>query len=200
MNLRTASLFVLAAAMAIAQAAPMNFKIGGGSPAQQLATVESNTEFEDFIGRTDKVTGNVSFDPAARTGSGMITVDVASIDTGIDLRDEHMRGEMWLDAAKHKTITFKTTKVTFKSGNVYNVEGDLTMKGVTKRVKTTATVTHRKASAQTQSAGFKGDVVQVKTTLNVKLADYGVMIPTPAKGKVAPTVKITLSVFGQTGA
>jgi polyisoprenoid-binding protein YceI len=200
MNVRNATMLALAAAMAIAQAAPLNFKIGGGSPAQQLATVESNTEFEDFIGRTDKVSGSLRFDPTARTGSGTITVDVASIDTGIDLRDEHMRGEMWLDAAKHKTITFKTTKVSFKSGNTYNVEGDLTMKGVTKRVKTTATVTLRKASAQTQAAGFKGDVVQVKTSLNVKLADFNISIPAPAKGKVAPTVKISLSVFGQTGA
>jgi polyisoprenoid-binding protein YceI len=200
MNLRIASVLSLAAVMAIASAAPMTFKVGAGSAAQQLATVESNTEFEDFIGRTDKVTGSISFDPATRKGSGTITVDAKSISTGIDLRDDHMRSANWMDTEKHPTIKFATTKVTHKSGNTYEVEGNLTMKGVTKKVKTNATVTHRKASAATAAAGFKGDVVQVKTTLNVRLSDYSVTIPAPARGKVAPTVKLNLSVFGQTGA
>jgi polyisoprenoid-binding protein YceI len=177
----------------------VTFKIGAGSQAQQIAQVESVTDFETFTGRTDKVSGSINFDPAKRTGSGKIVIDAASLSTGIDLRDEHMRSEMWLDTAKYKTITFETTKVKFLKGNTYSVAGKLTMHGVTKSITTNVDVKHIKESASTKSAGFKGDVLQVKTKFNIKLSDFGVKIPAPAQKKVANTVTISLTTYGQSG-
>lgn len=197
---RITALSILAVLSASAFAAPVTFKVGAGRQTQQIATVESVTDFETFTGRTDKVTGSMIFDPAKKTGSGKITVDVASIDTGIDLRDEHMRGEMWLNTAKFASIIFETTGVRHISGDLYAVSGKFTMKGVTKTITTRATVKHLKQSEATQKAGFKGDVLQVKTSFNVKLGDFGVKIPAPAQGKVNENVTISVVLYGQSGA
>ncbi len=194
----SAALLLSLSGIAFAQA--KTFKVGAGNATQQLAQVQSDTEFEAFSGRTDKVTGSISFDPTKKTGSATIKVDVASIDTGIALRNEHMRDKGWLDAAGHPEITFTTTKVAHVSGDRYRVTGKFTMKGVTKTITVNATVKHVKESEATKAARFKGDVLQVRTSFNVKLADYGVQIPAQAKGKVAETVQISLTVYGQTGA
>lgn len=179
---------------------PINFSVGSGSRAQQIAQAESVTDLETFTARTDKVTGRLSFDPSKRTGSGRIVIDASSLDTGIDLRDEHLRSPQWMDTGKFKEIVFQTTRVEFVRGTTYRVTGNLTMRGVTKVVTTTADVRHLKESAQTRSAGFKGDVLQVRTSFNVRLSDYGVQIPGPARGKVANSVRISVTVYGQSGA
>jgi hypothetical protein len=56
-----------------------------------------------------------------------------------------------------------------------------------------------KESASTRNAGFKGDVLQVRSQFKLKLSDYKVTIPPQAKGKVAETVTIKLTVYGQSG-
>src|ERR1044072_1078657 len=77
---------------------------------RNVATVEIESKFETFPGRTSNVTGALNFDPATRKGSGKIVIDVATIDTGIALRNEHMRGEGWMNSAKFPTIVFETTR------------------------------------------------------------------------------------------
>ncbi len=188
---------ILAAGISAAQ--PTTFKIGGGSPAMQSFTVDSTADFEDFTGTTNVITGTVVFDPSKRTGSGKLTINVASIKTGIDLRDEHMRSEGWLSTDKFPNATFETTRVQFVSGTNYRVTGNLTLKGVTKVITTNATVRFIKESEQTRAARFKGDLVNVKTEFKIRLSDYNVQIPAQAKGKVGEVVTIKLSVFGTTG-
>ncbi|MFQ3669179.1 MAG: YceI family protein [Fimbriimonadaceae bacterium] len=184
---------------AVVHAAPITFRVGSASPAQQIAQVESNTDFETFTGRTDRVTGTITFDPARRTGSGTIEVDVASIDTGIPLRNEHMRDRSWLDAKQFPTIRFRVTNVRHTGGDRYQVTGDFTMKGVTRRITTMATVRHRPESEATRRAGFRGDVLQVQAAFPVRLADHNVTLPPPAVGKVAETVRVSVTVFAQSG-
>lgn len=190
----------LLAVSSSAFAQTQEFKVGAGNATQQIAQVESFTDFETFTGRTDKVSGSMKFDPVKKTGSGKIIVDVKSIDTGIPLRNDHMLSAGWLDAAKFPTITFETTNVKFVKGDMYRVTGKLTLRGVTKTVTTDARVRYTKESATTKNAGFKGNVLQVRSTFNIKLADYGVKIPAQAKGKVAETVTISVTTYGQTGA
>lgn len=199
--LRVGAVFAVAALLSsFAFAQAKTYRVGAGSPAQQLATVESDTEFETFTGRTEKVTGSLNFDVAKRTGSGRITVDAASIKTGIDLRDEHMRSADWMDTGKFPTITFETTEVRHIRGDQYRVTGRFTMRGVTRTVTATATVRHRPESEATRNAGFRGDVLRVAVNFDIKLADYGVVISARARGKVAETVRLNVVVFGQTGA
>src|SRR4051812_34127806 len=65
------------------------------------------------------------------------TADAASINTEDEKRDGHLKSPDFFDVAKYPTITFKSTsmKPTGKGKTSYNLEGDLTMHGVTKRVK-----------------------------------------------------------------
>ena len=196
-NLLSASVLAILAASAIA--AEKTYKVGGGTPSQQIATVESVTDFETFTGRTHKVSGAIKFDKAARKISGKISIDVASIKTGIDLRDEHMRGAMWMDAAKYKSITFEATKAKHVKGNDWDLTGKFTMHGVTKTITIRATLKERGASKASKAAGFKGDVLQLKTKFKVKLSDYGVKIPGMAAPKVNDTVTISVTTYAQTG-
>ena len=194
--LAIATVSAVAVAPTLAVAQEKTFRIVDGRLAyRNLASVESETEFETFTGKTTSVSGALKFDPKKKSGSGSIAVDVASIDTGIPGRNDHMKGAQWLDAASHPQIKFVTTSVRSLGGDRYQVRGKFTMKGVTKDITTTATLRYRAAGEATKAAGFDGDVAQILTRFNINLSDYGVTIPAPAKGKVANTVSITLSAY-----
>lgn len=64
-----------------------------------------------------------------------LTIDVASIDTEVDMRDDHLRSPDFFHVEKYPTITFESTSIeeTGKE-NHYKLTGDLTMHGVTKTV------------------------------------------------------------------
>ena len=61
------------------------------------------------------------------------SLDVDSIDTNQEMRDGHLKGEEFFDAAKYPTIKFESTSFV-KDGDSYKVTGNLTMKDVTKPV------------------------------------------------------------------
>jgi polyisoprenoid-binding protein YceI len=65
------------------------------------------------------------------------TADAASINTEDEKRDGHLKSPDFFDVAKYPTITFKSTsmKPTAKGKTIYTLEGDLTMHGITKKVK-----------------------------------------------------------------
>lgn len=94
------------------------------------------------------------------------TIEAASIDTADAKRDEHLKGPDFFDTAKYPQITFKSTKIT-KAGAGYNLQGDLTIHGVTKPVTLTATVSDGIANPW-------GNLVRaVKITGKVKRTDFG---------------------------
>src|SRR5205823_1723758 len=63
------------------------------------------------------------------------SLKTASINTGVADRDNHLRTPEFFDAAKYPEITFKSTSIAAtKTKDVYDVTGDLTMRGVTKRI------------------------------------------------------------------
>ena len=83
-----------------------------------------------------KVSGKVNLDDQDVTKSTVdATIDVASIDTGIAKRDDHLRSPDFFDVAKYPTMTFKSKKIPKGSGDGnYKITGDLTLRGVTKEV------------------------------------------------------------------
>ena len=64
------------------------------------------------------------------------TIQAASIDTGTPDRDAHLRSEDFFDVEKYPTITFTSTGIKPSAGTSYEVTGDLTIRGVTKRIET----------------------------------------------------------------
>jgi polyisoprenoid-binding protein YceI len=61
------------------------------------------------------------------------TLDASSIDTGNTMRDDHIRSADFFDAENHPTITFTSTGVRHEDG-AFAIDGDLTIRGVTKPV------------------------------------------------------------------
>lgn len=83
-------------------------------------------------GKFATVEGSLQLDvenPAASRGS--FSVKAASINTGVEQRDGHLRSADFLDTETYPEITFVTTGVAAKGGNDYAVTGDLTIRGVT---------------------------------------------------------------------
>jgi polyisoprenoid-binding protein YceI len=66
-----------------------------------------------------------------------VALDAASIDTGQEARDQHLRSADFLDVESHPTIDFASTRIE-QSGDRYLVHGDLTIRGVTRPVLLTA--------------------------------------------------------------
>jgi polyisoprenoid-binding protein YceI len=126
--------------------------------------------------RFNKNSGKVVFDKVAKTGSVDIVIDTQSVDTGYATFDEHIQGEDFLDTAKHPTATFKSTKVIFEGDKPAKVEGNLTLKGVTKPV--TLTVTSFQAMPHPM---LKKDAIGANAYTVVKRSEFNA-------GKYAPYV------------
>ena len=95
--------------------------------------------------------------------------EVSSINTRNDQRDEHLKSADFFDVANHPKLTFKSTGLKKVSDNAYELEGDLSLKGITKNLKL--------------DVEFNGVVIdpwgQVKAGFEmngiIKRADYGLL-------------------------
>ena len=170
----SAALTLAAAFSAPAFAAPETFTLDANHTYPRFSY--SHLGFSTQQSRFNKTTGKVVLDKAAKTGSVDITIDTKSIDTGSDLFNEHIQAEDFLDTAKYPTATFKSTKVTFDGDKPATIEGDLTLKGVTKKV--TLTVTRFLAMPHPMQ---KKDAIGADAHTVVKRTDFNM-------GKYAPHV------------
>ncbi len=91
------------------------------------------------LSRFNRTTGKVVFDRVAKTGSVDIVIDAQSVDTGYPTFNEHIQGEDFLDTVRHPTATFKSTRVEFNGDKPAKIDGNLTLKGVTRPVTLTVT-------------------------------------------------------------
>jgi len=83
----------------------------------------------------EKFKGTVTIDEKDITKSKVdVTIEMASIDTNIVKRDDHLRSPDFFDVAKFPTMTFVSTKVDKVGADGLKVTGNLTIKGVTRQV------------------------------------------------------------------
>ena len=160
----------------------------------------STTPLEDITGISNDVKGKVSLNVAdIKSMKGSITISVASIKTAIDLRDEHLRSENWLDADQYPEITFVIKNV----GNIKVLEdnrveakvtGDFTVHGVTKEVVADVTITYLDASDQTKQVK-PGDLLGVQAKFNILLSEFNVENMIVGQ-KVADNIEITATLRG----
>jgi polyisoprenoid-binding protein YceI len=164
------------------------------------ATFFSETPLEDINGLTNDIRGSVMFDVGdVSTLSGTISISTASIKTGIDLRDEHLRSANWLDAENYPEITFAIKSVS----NIESVEsnkltakvtGDFTVHGVTKEVTADVTMTYLDESEQTKKRA-PGDLLGVQAMFNIKLSDYNVENMVLGQ-KVSDSIEVGVNIVG----
>ncbi len=80
------------------------------------------------------VTGTIDFDEANPAASRVeVAIPAASIETGVEPRDVHLRSDDFLDAENHPTLNFASTGI-MPSGDRWAITGDLTIRGVTRPV------------------------------------------------------------------
>ena len=168
------TLALSAAVVAPAFAAPVSYGVEANHTFPRFSY--THLGFTTQQSRFDKTTGTVVYDKEGRTGSVNITIETSSVSTGSTLFNQHIQGEDFLDTAKHPTVTFKSTKVNFDGDKPVSIEGDLTMKGVTKRV--TLTVTRFLAAPHPIQ---KKDTIGADAYTIVKRTDFNM-------GKYAPAV------------
>jgi len=72
--------------------------------------------------------------PDFSDASFKLTAKTSSIDTRIEARNNHLKSADFFDAANHPEITFVSTSISPKGNNLYDLAGDLTMRGVTKKI------------------------------------------------------------------
>ena len=95
-----------------------------------------NFGFNNVTGSFKGLQGTVQFDPENLAGSRMdVTVDAKSVNTGINLRDNHLRKEEYFDVKKYPVIRFVSSKITpsSKAGTLF-MFGKLTIKNVSQEI------------------------------------------------------------------
>jgi polyisoprenoid-binding protein YceI len=84
-------------------------------------------------GRFDKFEGTITTAPDPLQSSVTATVDLGSVNTGNDTRDNHIRSEDFFHTEKHPTMTFRSTGIR-PDGENFLLDGDLTLRGITRPV------------------------------------------------------------------
>jgi len=80
------------------------------------------------------VTGTIEFDEEDPTRSSVVaTIPAATVDTGTEMRDKHLRSPDFLDAEQFPAMEFRSTAIE-RAGDGYAITGDLTIRGVTRPV------------------------------------------------------------------
>jgi polyisoprenoid-binding protein YceI len=116
-------------------------------------------------GRFSDIDGVVNLDRSKLENSSVdFVIKTASIDTDNESRDKHLRSADFFDAEKYPTINFKSTKIVAAGNNIYNVTGNLTMRGVTKQI----TIPVELAGFAKDPWGHERAVFELSTTLNRK--------------------------------
>ena len=169
---RLALLTLLASSMAFA--APETYVIDSNHTKPRFSY--SHFGYSTQLSRFDKATGKITIDKETKKGSVDVVIDTQSVNTGYALFNEHIQCEDFLATVQYPTATFKSTKVNFEGDKVTAVDGQLTLKDITKPV--TLKVTSFLCMPHPIS---KKDACGANATTQVKRSDFNM-------GKNAPYV------------
>jgi polyisoprenoid-binding protein YceI len=153
---------------ATALAAPVTYDI---DPAHTYPAFEADHfgGLSIWRGKVNTTSGKVVLDTAAKTGTVEVTMDMASIDFGHEKMNAHAITPDMFDTAKFPTATFKGKLAKFNGDVPSEVQGELTLHGVTKPV--TLKVNSFKCMVNPMS---KKDVCGADASADINREDFGV--------------------------
>ncbi len=126
-------------------------------------------------GRFGKVDATLEWNETDPTKSTVnATIDVTGVDTGVTPRDNDLKGDHFFNVAQYPTATFVSTSVT-KTGSGLEVNGNLTIKGVTKPV-----VLEVQGPAGPVNGMGKKPHIGFAATTSVKRTDFGIAAAMPS--------------------
>ena len=181
---------LIAAAFAVSTAA--------GAFAADTYTIEPNHTYPSFEadhmgglsvwrGKFTNTSGSITLDRKAKTGSVDITIDANTLDFGHAKMNEHAKGPDMFDVATFPTATYKSNSITFKGDKPVEVNGELTLHGVTKPLK--LTINQFKCI---QHPMFKREACGADASATFNRSDFG--IDYGVQMGFNPTVKLAIQV------
>jgi polyisoprenoid-binding protein YceI len=159
-------------------------------PVFVITPVESSIKFDvqasvAINGTFDKWNATLTFaSPDVSTGVLDVKIQAATVDTGSGLKNSKLKGPDFFDAANNPLITFRSTKLVQTGPNTFEVDGDFTIRGVTRSEKLTLTVTGKGTGSG-----------QINGTLYFDRKDYGMNSGIPFI-KIANRVEVNVSLKG----
>ena len=200
--MRTTILTGIAASLAWAGAATADettYHFGTGTKHTNVTFV-SKTDLETIVGSTQTIRGTAKVDWAAHTAAVDLTVPIASLRTGIPLRDEHLRSPDWVDAAKFPDLRFVSKTGTSADGKTWTLEGTFAFHGVERPLAVTARVQKIPAELAQKAKFGEGEWIRVSCEFPLTVTDFGVVIPGGVAPKVQATWQVTVSLTATTAA
>jgi len=169
-----------------------------GAFAADTYTIEPNHTYPSFEadhmgglsvwrGKFTNTSGSITLDRAAKTGSVDITIDAKTLDFGHAKMNEHAKSADMFDVAKFPTAVYKSNSITFKGNQPVEVNGELTLHGVTKPVK--LTINQFKCI---QHPMFKREACGADASATFNRSDFG--IDYGVQMGFNPTVKLAIQV------
>ncbi|MBI3590997.1 MAG: YceI family protein [Candidatus Melainabacteria bacterium] len=166
----------------------------------------SDAPIELIVGRTTKIKGKLiiddSLDLKKSSVDVLFNVDLASIDTGIPLRNEHMR-DNFLETKKYPEAIFKVRKISPDSpaklaeGQPLKLlaSGDFKVHGITVKKDIPVKVTYFKESDFTHNKFKHGDVIRIQSTFDVPLEEHKIKRPEVIWQKLTDTVTVSVDAY-----
>lgn len=171
----------------------------GVGAAHTHVTFHSKNGVSDILGETPYVSGNAAIDFDAGTGTCSLVVRADSLKSDYADRDRAMMGPQWLDVAKFPTIEFKGTSASIvEKPNIWKIDGELTLHGVTKPMSITAKVRPISAAFGKRKGIGDGPCLKVESEFKVKLEDFKIIRPSTAIATVEPEIAIGIDVWAST--
>ncbi|MCB9838320.1 MAG: YceI family protein [Phycisphaeraceae bacterium] len=168
-------------------------------------TFTSDAPLEYIKGTSNQVIGYAVAGEGGHLLAGEFHLPVASLDTGIPMRNEHVQSNRWLNAESHPDVIFQiaeTTDIklakTSDTFTTYDVTlvGDMTINGVTREMSIPATVTRMPESDATK-VRFPGDLLAIRCSYPILLSDFEVGVGDAgiAAGKVSNELMLETRLF-----
>ena len=137
-------------------------------------------------GRFNSFQGEITIDPANPAASKLsISINPDSIDTANPARDRHLKGPDFFDAKRHSTIVYQSKSMKKVGDNEWEIEGELTLHGVTKPLTTKVTSTGPVNNPR------GGQILGLETSFQFKRSEFGM---TNMVGMIGDEVKIDANI------
>ena len=146
-----------------------------------------NTGFA--YGRFNTISGTIVVDERNPANSSIeLEIDANSVDTGNSQRDDHLRSPDFFSARQFPKITFKSTRVRKINNTTVEVQGDLTMRGVTRPITARVTFTGKGRNQRGQ------EIIGFETTFTIRRSQFNINYG--LNGGLADEVRVTFAVEG----
>lgn len=183
-----------------AQAKPMTYVVDDPK-GRDVVSFNSDAPIEVIVGHTSHIKGTIdvddSLDLSKKPLDADFKVDLATIDTGIALRNEHMR-DNFLQTKKFPNAEFKVSTVSaapaqLKDGQTVKATavGEFSLHGKTVKKEIPVEITYHKL-CKSQGKFENCDLIQIKSTFPVPFKDFDIQRPEVVFQKLADTVFVTV--------